>query len=104
MYSDRIHKCSKLLFVWSVMKKHGLELSFQERWKLCTYLEKFHTDKNYGITYGEYGVMSMEGFIKVNLSYSQLSRNSEKCSGTDPKATTTAFAGVLLPFSELRDG
>ena len=78
------------------MSRHKLKLSFHSRWKLCAYIEKFHTEKCYGISYGNLlGVMSMEGFIKV---YIQPPRNLEKGRNTLQRPYYHHLGTVLLLF------
>ena len=39
--------------------------SLPTHWKMSNYIERFHTKKPYGYTYGKFGIVSLKGFAKV---------------------------------------
>ena len=63
MYSARIHKCSYILMHWSARAQFSRQLG--TRLKLANYICAFHTEKRYGISYGEIGLISFDSFAKV---------------------------------------
>ena len=68
-YSSQMHACAKrlLYFVSSQLKRTrwGPTLAGRERIMLALLLEKYHTRKRYGITYGSFGLISFASFAKV---------------------------------------
>lgn len=64
LYTKAIHRCGRRLLYLSVHKGHSLRL--YDRMHLVFYIEKFHCERKYGITYGyTSGVMSFHSFVKV---------------------------------------
>ena len=63
MYSARIHKCSYWLLGWSARAQFGS--AFAAKLQLTQYIFAFNTEKRYGITYGNIGLVSFESFTKV---------------------------------------
>uniref|UniRef100_A0A6P6Y2Y9 Uncharacterized protein LOC113793758 n=1 Tax=Dermatophagoides pteronyssinus TaxID=6956 RepID=A0A6P6Y2Y9_DERPT len=49
-----------------------LSLSLRIQWKLCHFIEKFHTNNHYGFSYGKYGIIDLKNFIRFLLIYSKM--------------------------------
>ena len=43
--------------------------SLSMQWKLMDYIEKFHTKKRYGFSYGKYGAIDISSFIRVRFNH-----------------------------------
>ena len=67
MYSARIHKCRYWLLGWSSRAQFSRRLG--TKLKLAHYICAFHTENRYGISYGEFGLISFESFTKVIASW-----------------------------------
>ena len=73
MYSNKIHYCGKRLLCLSFVKRRlaigVVEWSNQIKAKIrvAFYIEKFHTSRKFGITYGSFGLISFSAFVKVSL-------------------------------------
>lgn len=63
MYTKKIHKSGPpdLLAANSRIKFHSLRMQF----KVSHYIEKFHTQNRYGLTYAKFGLIDMKAFIRV---------------------------------------
>ncbi|KAI2800245.1 hypothetical protein BLOT_013768 [Blomia tropicalis] len=82
MFTNKIHRFVKRLMqivisryytVYIRHRKKKFQLfSIKIHWKLSNYIEKFHTNERYGITYGSFGLMSFTSFTKFILIYGQL--------------------------------
>nr|XP_046909405.1 uncharacterized protein LOC124490883 [Dermatophagoides farinae] len=46
--------------------------SLSMQWKLMDYIEKFHTKKRYGFSYGKYGAIDISSFIRFLLIYCKM--------------------------------
>src|SRR5699024_3378222 len=67
LYTNRIHKCCARLCQISAREK-GLQRMLGPQLKLANYIQKFHANKRYGITYMGYGLVTFRSFFKVNDS------------------------------------
>lgn len=74
IYTERIHRCSRRLthlYVndWPHSQYKGTKMIDSyvtiNRLKLSNYIEKFHTEKRYGFTYGPFGLITYKTFAKV---------------------------------------
>ncbi|XP_075677087.1 uncharacterized protein LOC113793758 [Dermatophagoides pteronyssinus] len=45
-----------------------LSLSLRIQWKLCHFIEKFHTNNHYGFSYGKYGIIGLKNFIRLKFN------------------------------------
>ena len=64
MYSARIHKCRYWLLGWSARAQFGRR-RLGTGLKLSHYICAFHTENQYGISYGNFGLISFDSFTKV---------------------------------------
>lgn len=66
MYSYHIHRSGirRLMLFDANLRFHSL----RTHWKMCNYIEKFHTNNQYGYTYGKFGLINIRGFAKVYTS------------------------------------
>ncbi|XP_075676910.1 uncharacterized protein LOC142645168 [Dermatophagoides pteronyssinus] len=67
MYTKKIHKSGPpdLLAANSRIKFHSLRMQF----KVSHYIEKFHTQNRYGLTYAKFGLIDMKAFIRHSFLY-----------------------------------
>ena len=63
-YTKKIHQHSKRLIQMNIRIRHQ---SLQTKVKISFFIEKFHTVKCYGITYGNFALITMLTFIKVEF-------------------------------------
>ncbi|KAH9403229.1 hypothetical protein TYRP_015109 [Tyrophagus putrescentiae] len=64
-YTAKIHQCAPRLLHYSSVREQFRSLP--AKLKLAHYIEKFHTDRRYGITYGDFGLVSFESLFKSKL-------------------------------------
>lgn len=61
-FTKRLHRCARLLMQINLNSRSE---SIESKWKLASYIEKFHTKKRYGFTYAGLGLITMFSFAKV---------------------------------------
>ena len=64
MYTQKLHNHSKILIQINARRRFN---SLGSVLKLTFYIEKFHTHKQYGYTYFNFGLITMKAFIEVIL-------------------------------------
>ena len=71
-YIHRIHRCGIHSLFGLITMLHRLSsfrFSLRLHWKICYYLEKFHTKQPYGFSYGRFGLITMIGFVWVSTHF-----------------------------------
>ncbi|XP_046908122.2 uncharacterized protein LOC124489778 [Dermatophagoides farinae] len=79
-YSKHIHMngTKSLMYLNTITTNDNLiddcnrNLNLHFHWKLCLHIEKFHTKKQYGFTYGRFGIISMAGFVRFLMIYCKM--------------------------------
>lgn len=65
-YADRVHQpCKRVIHIYL----HNLRCRYPTRFrlKLSHYIEAFHTKQRYGLTYGNYGLVTLKALLKVRI-------------------------------------